>query len=270
MISIILPTYKTPDALYLCVESIFKSKTTVPVEIVIICDGTRSLNQECLEKIESNTPKNFFIKTINFDTNYGMPMAVNHGVYQCSFDLIFLINDDNVFPIGWDKILLDALGNDKNLIITPNQIEPTPSMFKQCIERDFGTNPILFNLERWQKEEIHFRREEFDYSGYTFPLFMRKIDFMKVGGWDVSYPYQAVTDWDFILKLELCKIKFKRIYSCNFYHFVSLGTKNLDDINISQEKEMSSHQYFAYKWKEVAKHNSITNSKMLPTYERFI
>jgi hypothetical protein len=93
---------------------------------------------------------------------------------------------------------------------------------------------------------------------------MNKWDFMKVGGWDESYPGAWVADWDFFLKCEIAGLQMLRTYECHFYHFVSVGTESTPEEKLSkQQKELACHEYFKYKWGEWAKHNPKNNSKML-------
>ena len=96
---------------------------------------------------------------------------------------------------------------------------------------------------------------------------MSKKDYLKVGGWDESYPGAWVVDWDFFLKCELSGMNMIRSYNCHFYHFVSIGTEATPEEKAKkQAKEQVCHEYFKYKWGTYAEHNPETNSKMLSIY----
>jgi hypothetical protein len=93
---------------------------------------------------------------------------------------------------------------------------------------------------------------------------MSKTDYLKVGGWDESYPGAWVVDWEFFLKCELSGMKMMRSYKCNFYHFVSIGTEATSEEKQTKAiKEQACHEYFKYKWGQYAKHNPRNNSKLL-------
>ena len=129
MISVIIPTYKEPEYLDLCIESILSGQK-YKNEIVVVVDGTKDINQSVLDKYKNK------ITSIIFEENYGQTKATNFGVYSSSNKDILVVNDDNVFPKDWDSILLEDY-NSQTDVITPNQIEPYDSMFKQFIKYDF-------------------------------------------------------------------------------------------------------------------------------------
>ena len=55
-----------------------------------------------------------------------------------------------------------------------------------------------------------------------------------------------------------------RTYACHFYHFVSVGTEATPEEKQNKAiKEQACHEYFKYKWGQYAKHNPITNSKLI-------
>jgi GT2 family glycosyltransferase len=157
----------------------------------------------------------------------------------------------------------------ENVVVAPNQIEPYPSMFSQFVIKDLGKTPDEFDIERfWEYSEMVSSNNKVDDSGSTFPILMFKKDFLRVGGFDESYPSQSgyVADWDFFLKCELSGMRMLRDYSAHFYHFVSVTSKSPEQIDKSRREEYECHKYFEYKWGESAKHNKNNNSKMISKY----
>jgi len=260
MISVIIPTYKAPGSLDLCLTSIIQGQSEKN-QIIVVVDGTYYINQYVLEKHGDD------ILILNLETNVGTCRATNLGVYNSTHNKILIANDDNVFPKNWDDKLEKSF--EENSVITPNQIEPSPSMFRQFVINDLGRIPDSFDLEKfWEFSEMISKSVKDD-SGSTFPIFISKKDFLKVGGFDESYPSQAgyVADWDFFLKCELSGMKMSRDYSAHFYHFVSVSAKSVEQIDTSKMEEHICHEYFNYKWEQPAQHNPITNSKMLEKYK---
>lgn len=255
MISVIIPTYKEPEALDLCLTSAIKGQTSKN-QIIVVVDGFYDLNKDVLEKHKKH------IDVLNLPTNVGLCKATNLGVYNAASNKILIVNDDNVFPDEWDVALVSNYS--PGCVLAPNQIEPTPSMFNQFHIKDLGRDPKAFDLEAfWEYEEniIESRVEE---TGCTLPIFMNKWDFLAVGGWDESYPGAWVVDWDFFLKCEIAGFQMLRTYECHFYHFVSVGTEStFEEKQSKQQREQQCHEYFKYKWGQWAKHNPETNSKML-------
>ena len=256
MISVIIPTYKSPTALDLCLRSAIEGQTQ-PNEIIVVVDGFYDLNREVLEKHSDK------ISILNLETNQGLCRATNLGVYNASNKLILIVNDDNVFPNKWDEKLL-KLDISQNQVISPNQIEPYDSMFKQFHIKDLGRDPENFNLKSFWEYEESMSKPSLTLEGSTLPIFMYKIDYIKLGGWDENYDLGVVADWDFFLKCNLSHMALGRTYNCNFYHFVSLSTNNTEEKKLKrQQAEKTGHEYAKYKWGSYIYHNPENNSKFL-------
>ncbi len=135
MISAIIPTYKEPEVLDLCLRSTIEGQHNNN-EIIVVIDGFYDINKEVLEKYKDK------INILDLEENQGLCRATNLGVYNASNELILVVNDDNIFPINWDEQLERAY--QPNSVITPNQIEPIPSMFRQFHIKDLGCDPNKF------------------------------------------------------------------------------------------------------------------------------
>ena len=255
MISVIIPTYKEPEVLDVCLNSAISGQR-LDNQIIVVVDGFYEVNKEVLDKYKDS------IEILILEENAGLCRATNLGVYNASYNKILIVNDDNVFPKDWDKKLLDSYR--EGACIAPNQIEPIPSMFKQFKIENLGRNPLTFDLQAFWVYENKIKEHRLEPSGSTLPIFMAKKDYMAVGGWDESYPGAWVVDWDFFLKCELTGLKMLRTYHCHFYHFVSVGTEaTSEEKQRKAERERECHEYFKYKWGQYAKHNPINNSKLL-------
>lgn len=250
MISVIIPTYREPEVLDLCLKSAIEGQTNKN-EIIVVVDGYYDENKEVLDKYKDH------INILDLETNQGLARATNLGVYNASNDLILIVNDDNVFPVEWDTRLESQYA--PGAVYSPNQIEPTPSIFKQFIIKDLGRDPKTFDLETFRVFEVSNSKMVKDISGSTLPIFMSKQDYLKVGGWDESYPGGWVVDCEFFMKCNLNGIGSIRLYNIAFYHFVSVGTKSEERIYEAQQKELECHHYFKYKWGDYMKRDPQTN-----------
>jgi len=254
MISVIIPTYKSPDMLDLCLHSAIEGQKNQN-QIIVVVDGFYDLNKEVLEKWAEH------IDILNLEQNVGLCRGTNLGVYNAQYDKILIVNDDNVFPLDWDIHLeTDYI---ENSLLTPNQIEPYPSMFNQFHIKDLGKSIDTFDLKRFQEyektlNEVVYKKTP-DETGSTLPIFMSKLDYLKVGGWDENYELGMVADWDFFLKCQLSELKMLRTYNCHFYHFASVSTNG----EKRQKAEQNGHEYAKYKWGSYIKHNPQNNLKFL-------
>lgn len=250
-ISIIIPSYKNPKYLDLCIKSAIETQTEKN-EIIVVLDGYPELSRDVVKKYQND------ISVLEFQENRGMSAAINFGMYNASNEWVLVVSEDNVFAKDWDKTLNLHLKNNseiQNYVITINQIEPTgPSIYNIHI-KDFGTTLEDFRLEDFWNEEPSFRKDGYTDDGSTFPFLIRKKDFLQIGGFDVEYPSPFVVDWDFFLKCELAGMKLIRFNELNFYHFVSKSTKRRDgylenpgEVLECFEGEKRGAEYFAYKW----------------------
>jgi glycosyltransferase involved in cell wall biosynthesis len=255
MISVVIPTYKEPEALDICLKSV-TSGQRLNNQIIVVVDGFFDLNKDVLEKWADH------IEVLNLEKNVGLIRAMNLGVFNARFDKILMVNDDNVFPDVWDQVLLEEY--KPGYVLSPNQIEPIPSMFRQFYIKNLGRDPKAFDLQTYWDYEQSVKEGKTEESGSTFPFLISKKDYLRVGGLDETFPGAWVVDWDFFLKCELSGMKMMRTYACNFYHFVSLGTTpSPEKIAEKAIKEQACHEYFKYKWGQYAKHNPRNNSKLL-------
>lgn len=251
MISVIIPTYKSPATLDLCLRSAITGQQNKN-QIIVVVDGFYDLNKDVLETWKDS------IDILNLESNLGLSRATNLGVYNAKHDKILIVNDDNVFPRFWDTTLLEDW--EDGAVITPNQIEPYPSMFKQFLIENLGTDVATFDLEAFWQFDYHYASgDKIEESGSTLPVFMSKIDYLRVGGWDENYELGMVADWDFFLKCQLSGLKMIRNWNLHFYHFTSVSTNG----ERRQSAEIASHQYAQYKWGTFIKHDPDTNLKYL-------
>ena len=250
MISAIIPTYKSPDMLDLCLRSCIEGQLNKN-QIIVVVDGYYDINKEVLEKHAES------IEILNLEQNVGLCRGTNLGVYNAKYDKILIVNDDNVFPYHWDLALEQIY--QPNTCISPNQIEPNPSMFRQFNIRNLGTDPKTFDLKAFWRWEMEVYDDVQDETGSTLPIFMSKTDYLKVGGWDENYEQGMVADWDFFLKCQLSGMKMIRTYNCHFYHFASVSVNG----EKRQQAEIQGHEYAKYKWGSYIQHNPSNNLKFL-------
>jgi glycosyltransferase involved in cell wall biosynthesis len=243
MISAIVPSFKNPKCLSFCIQSFLETRTTES-ELICVIDGFPELYESIILSYQENPYVHFVINP----QNKGMPFSINIGAYYAHHSWLLILNDDNVFPKEWDRVLLDKM--TQNVVISPNQIEKQNSIFN-FITHDFGSVDD-FRYREFLETEPSFRTtEELTNDGEIFPFCISKKLFMSVGGFDLIYPSPFVCDWDFFLKLELLNITFVRTRNLNFYHFGSIATKKSTDTNdasIFISSEQIASTIFAQKW----------------------
>jgi len=239
MISLVIPTYRNPEYLDICLKSAIEGKVIDTTEIIVVVDGFVDESKQVLDKYKDN------INILPLEENQGMQMALNLGVFNASTENIMIINDDNVLCKGWDSIWEDVKEDE---VITINQIEPTgPGIFNFPV-KDFGRTPYHFKYEDFINYESSISSQEITDDGGIFPFVLKKKNYMMVGGFDTLYQSPFICDWDFFLKLDLAGLKFKRTHEYHFYHFGSTATKNGKEGLKFKATEQPAAETYIYKW----------------------
>ena len=239
MISLIIPTYKNPDYLDICLKSAIENQTNKN-EIIVAVDGFIEESQHILDKYKDN------IEILDLGENQGMQTALNLAVMNATNECLVIINDDNVLCKDWDTVIEQHYKD--GTVFTINQIEPTgPSLFKFHV-KDLGKNPQEFKYEEFLEYEPTVRSKDLTLNGGVFPFVISKKDYMVVGGFDTMYQSPFVCDWDFFLKLDLKGTPFYKINDISFYHFGSAATKNGKEGDKFKQTEDPAAEIFMYKW----------------------
>jgi glycosyltransferase involved in cell wall biosynthesis len=239
MISLIIPTYRNPDYLDICLKSAIENQVNNN-EIVVAVDGFIEESQHVLDKYKQH------ISVLDLGDNQGMQTALNLAVMNATNEVLVIINDDNVLCKDWDIIIEKEFKTDS--VLTINQIEPTgPGIFNFPV-KDFGKKPSEFNYEEFIKYEPTIKENKLTLDGGIFPFVISKKNYMIVGGFDTIYQSPFICDWDFFLKLDLNGVSFTRTHNLHFYHFGSAATKNGKEGDKFKQTESPAAQTFMYKW----------------------
>ncbi len=240
MISLIIPTYRNPECLDICLKSAVENQSAKN-QIIVVVDGFLEESEHVLEKYRGN------VEVLDLGENQGMQTALNFGVMNAVNECILIINDDNVLCKDWDTAI-NKYFSGSGKVITINQIEPVgPSIFNFNI-KDLGKDPKSFKYSEFLEYEPTIRGTQITKDGGIFPFVISKRDYMIVGGFDTLYQSPFICDWDFFLKLDLNGVEFIRINEINFYHFGSFATKNGKEGLKFKATEHPAAQTFYYKW----------------------
>jgi glycosyltransferase involved in cell wall biosynthesis len=239
MVSLIIPTYRNPNYLDICLKSAIENQVNQN-EIIVAVDGYIEESQHVLDKYKQ------YIQVLDLGVNQGMQMALNLAVMNANNECIVIINDDNVLCKDWDTVIGDQI--KPGFVFTVNQIEPTgPGIFNFPV-KDLGKTPKEFKYEEFLEYEQTIRKNQLTLDGGIFPFVISKKDYMIVGGFDTLYDSPFICDWDFFLKLDLNGIQFYRMNHIHFYHFGSAATKNGKEGDKFKQTESPAAQTFIYKW----------------------
>ncbi len=264
-IAVIIPTYRNPEYLDLCLRSATENNDVPGSEIMVVVDGHVGESAGVLAAYPG-------VSALQLPENRGMQYALNAGVMQAATEHVFIVNDDNVFPRRWASRLGEQITRcesrfpDGRWCLTVDQVEPTgPSMFDFDIN-DLGQTVDRFDYAGWLGwEESHSAsRPELTDDGHIFPFVVAKKYYLAAGGFDTFYGSPNVCDWDFFLKLELLGFAFPRTHALHLYHFGSVATKKNAEAAQFREREARAGAEFEWKWGAAPFNASGTNSKIPP------
>lgn len=241
MISVIIPTYRNPEYLDICLKSAIEQQY-YKNQIIVAVDGFYEESKDVLDKYKDN------INILDLGENQGMQTALNLAVMHAENEIIFVVNDDNVFGEHYDYEIAHCIKDREKSVLTVNQIEPTgPGIFNFPV-KDLGKNPSEFKYEEFISYSNSIKKEEITIDGGIFPFAMHKKYYMAAGGFDTMYQSPFICDWDFFLKLDLMGLGFTRTHNAYLYHFGSTATKNGNEGEKFKATEGPAAEMFMYKW----------------------
>lgn len=266
-VTLIIPTYRNPKYLDLCLRSVVENREKAETEIIVVVDGFFDESKSVLEKYDE-------VLYLDLVENRGMQFAINAGVMQAKNPYVFIINDDNVLPKMWDVRLSGEIGRSaydyaNKFVLTVDQIEPTgPGMFHFPVV-DLGQSAESFNYEAFLKVEEDMAGDHpTAEDGHIFPFVVAKRYFMAVGGFDTFYNSPNVCDWDHMLKYELLDFAFPRTRALRLYHFGSVATKKNAESQKFIERESRAFAEFNWKWGFDPYNEPVSNRKLNPAAGR--
>ena len=175
MITLIIPTYRNPEYLDICLKSAIEQQE-YKNEIIVAVDGFIEESQKILDKYKDN------INVLDLGENQGMQTALNLAVMNANNEIIFIVNDDNVFCSGWDYSIVKDLAKNQKTVLTLNQIEPTgPGIFNFPVN-NFGKKPNEFEYEEFIKYEKVIKNDLYPTKeGITMGEVLKEINIQSKG-----------------------------------------------------------------------------------------
>lgn len=263
MITAIIPSYRNPDYLDLCLKSATENMVSEDTEIMVILDVFVEESQHVVEKYDG-------VRVLSLPENKGMQYAINTGVMQANNEYVYVLNDDNVFGTEWDaRLALEIVHFNLSLsdkwVLTVNQVEPTgPGMFHHRIN-DLGQTVDTFRYDEWMEYEKFISDDDSPrLEGRIFPFIVSKKYYLAVGGMDTFYNSPNICDWDMFLKFELLGFLFPRTYKVHLYHFGSVVTKQSNESPLFAARMRNAMTEYTWKWGAHPHNEPKTNSKIPP------
>lgn len=178
--SVLLSVYikEKPEHLKESLDSITINQTITPNEIIIVRDGQLNDNlDKVLTHYERQYPK--VVKCVGYKNNRGLGFALNFGLKQCSNELIFRMDTDDIaFPDRFEK-QIEVYKSNPSAVIFGSFIEEfnykigdlkrfrnVPVTAKEIDRAKFKKNPFNHMSVGFIKSKVIEAGSYFDIPGY--------------------------------------------------------------------------------------------------------
>ncbi len=205
LVSVVIPCYNQAEYIEETVDSVLK-QSYVPIEIIIVNDGSTDNSGNVIEEIISKYPT---IKSIVIK-NSGVSRARNIGIENAEGKYILPLDADDLIEPDYIKLAVEEFQKNPDLLVVTAK------------GRFFGKETGDWNLEDFSmKKMLH--------GNVVFcPSIFKKSDWQKVGGFDENMTH--LEDWEFFIRLtSLAPEQVKRLdYRALNYRIKELGARNTE------------------------------------------
>jgi len=224
-IAMVIPCWKSPELLEICIPSLLRSITT-DSEVIVVLNEADDRSKLILDELK--------VKHIDRVDNNG-PSAVDYAIpyiKEQNFKYVSNINSDMVFQVGWDKIVIDTLEKNKPCTVSLTLVEPVNNGIHVVFDNlGVFTSPTI--SERFNDKLKSYK--SYDAVYYSHPITCLTKDYLAVNGYSdnmnqiwIDVKGRGLDD-DFpfrLLKLDP-NYKFIRSGKAFVYHGISLNSNKL-------------------------------------------
>lgn len=202
LISIIIPTKNRTDVFTLTLDAAVASIKNIDAEIIIINDSkTQKLT------LNHSTLKN--VSIFNNSKN-GVASARNLGATNAKSEFILFIDDDIIISEENITSVISIYKQNPRSAINLNWTYP-PQLIEKIKRTQFGRFLIHYgytSLKGWQRGLYWDDNKLFEADLIaSYFLFIKKEDFMKIGGYNEAFPHAGAEDFEFAKRLKNSEIK---------------------------------------------------------------
>lgn len=204
-VSVVVPTYRRPELLSKCLESL--RTQDVPddtYEVVVVDDGSADRTEGVLDERARAWPR---LKWFTQPENRGPAAARNRGVKEAAAPLILFVDDDIVATPDLLRRHIDfheKCGDDSAGMV--GHVSWHPDLPVSDFMRWLDGSGLQFAFDAMPEGRVEHPWEAF----YTCNLSLPRRLLEEVGGFDDRFPYPAFEDID--LGLRLARLGFRLEY----------------------------------------------------------
>ena len=193
-------------------------------EILVFIDND---NQGTYEYLKSIKDQYYDLKIIT----HKLPPCIGYSrnnnllVELAKHDVVSYLQSDMIISPHYDTDVLKELKS--NMILSATRVEPPlhgDSVEK--ITKDFGTDPLEFDLDKWNKYSVTVKEDKMmDY--FFAPITFYKNLWLGIGGYDTLFR-RSREDSDLVQRCLHKGIKLKQTFGAIVYHFTCTSSRGKD------------------------------------------
>jgi len=193
-------------------------------EILIFIDND---NQGTYEYLKSIKDKFYDLKIIT----HKLPPCIGYSrnnnllVELAKHDIVSYLQSDMVISPHYDTDILKEI--EENTILSATRVEPPlHGESPLTITKDLGTDPLDFNLEKWNEYSLTIKEDKT--ADYFFaPITFYKNVWLSIGGYDTLFR-RSREDSDLVQRCLHKEIKLKQTFNAIVYHFTCTSSRGKD------------------------------------------
>ncbi|AFL74598.1 glycosyltransferase [Thiocystis violascens] len=246
-VSVIIPVYNKLDYTLACLDSIARQIPKVPIEVLVVDDGSSDATQAQLEVRED-------LRYLRNPDNLGFVGSCNRGAQAARGEFLFFLNNDTVVLEGWLDTLVQTLIDIPDAGLVGGKLIYPDGRLQEA------GGIIWADASGWNwgrladpaAPEFNFLRDADYCSGAA--LLVRRALFEELGGFDARYApaYYEDTDLAFAVRARGLRVLYQPLSQVIHYEGVTAGTDLTSGMKAYQVRNL---ERFREKWAaELATH----------------
>lgn len=206
-VSVVIPTFRRPEALERTLRSLATVSYRGMFEVVVVDDGSKDFTESVIERIQREEPH--LLLRFYEQGNSGAARARNHGAQAADGEILVFLDDDMLVQADHlDRHVAHLSSPSKRAV--NGEWEFAPEVRHELEGSSFGRFRLW--LEDWVKKGLEMESLDADLLKPTMltacNLGIRRQDFLTLGGFDESFPAAGYEDQDFAVRATLAGFDF--------------------------------------------------------------
>jgi len=189
--TVIIPAYNAQDTIDFCLDALIKQTSLdFNLEILVVDDGSTDATVENIKSFQKQKlPENISFSLLLQEKNQGPAAARNRGAEEAKGDVLLFTDSDCIPRLDWvSEMLLPFQSEDVSAVKGAYRTQQ-PELVARFAQAEFESRYRL--LEKKDKIDVVF----------TYAAAIKKTVFLKIGGFDTSFPKADNEDTDLSYKI---------------------------------------------------------------------